>query len=68
MLRHLHYSALESFKNRLAKRVKEASRDGFEASIDHIGQDAMHQFENGCKGNAMLTMDSMQELSVYYFV
>jgi hypothetical protein len=28
----------------------------------------MHQFENGCKGNAMLTMDSMQELSVYYFV
>uniref|UniRef100_A0A3N7GPP3 GB1/RHD3-type G domain-containing protein n=1 Tax=Populus trichocarpa TaxID=3694 RepID=A0A3N7GPP3_POPTR len=49
MLRHLHYSALKSFKNRLAKRVKEASRDGFEASIDHIGQDAMHQFENGCK-------------------
>ena len=52
----------------MAKRVKEASRDGFEASIDHIGQDAMHQFEKGCKGNAMLTMDSMQELSVYYFV
>jgi hypothetical protein len=44
----------------LAKRVKEASRDGFEASIDHIVQDVMHQFEEGCKGNAILTMDSMQ--------
>ncbi|KAJ6977968.1 protein ROOT HAIR DEFECTIVE 3 [Populus alba x Populus x berolinensis] len=49
MLRHLHYSALKSFMNRLVKRVKEASRDGFEASIDHIVQDAMHQFEKGCK-------------------
>ncbi|KAJ6882700.1 hypothetical protein NC651_029088 [Populus alba x Populus x berolinensis] len=60
MLRHLHYSALKSLKKRLVKRVKEASRDGFEASIDHIVQDVMHQFEEGCKGNAMLTMDSMQ--------
>jgi hypothetical protein len=60
MLRHLHYSALKSFKNKLVKRVKEASRDGFEASIDHIVQDVMHQFEEGCKGNAILTMDSMQ--------
>jgi hypothetical protein len=60
MLRHLHYSALKSFRNRLVKRVKEASRDGFEASIDHIVKDAMHQFEKGCKGNAMLTMYSMQ--------
>ncbi|XP_061957373.1 protein ROOT HAIR DEFECTIVE 3 homolog 2-like [Populus nigra] len=50
MLRHLHYSALKSFRNKLVKRVKEASRDGFEASIDHIVQDAMHQFEKGCKG------------------
>ena len=40
--------------------MKEASRDGFEASIDHIVKDAMHQFEEGCKGNAILTMDSMQ--------
>ena len=60
MLRHLHYSALKSFRNKLVKRVKEASRDGFEASIDHSVQDAMHQFEKECKGNAMLTMDSMQ--------
>jgi hypothetical protein len=44
----------------LVKRVKEASRDGFEASIDHSVQDAMHQFEKECKGNALLTMDSMQ--------
>ncbi|KAJ6882702.1 hypothetical protein NC651_029090 [Populus alba x Populus x berolinensis] len=49
MLRHLHYSALKSLKKRLVKRVKEASRDGFEASIDHIVQDVMHQFEEGCK-------------------
>ncbi|KAI5569712.1 hypothetical protein BDE02_12G095400 [Populus trichocarpa] len=49
MLRHLHYSALISFRNKLVKRVKEASRDEFEASIDHIVQDAMHQFEKGCK-------------------
>ncbi|KAL3575597.1 hypothetical protein D5086_023698 [Populus alba] len=49
MLRHLHYSALKSLKKRLVKRVKEASRDGFEASIDHIVQDAMHQFEKECK-------------------
>lgn len=60
MLRHLHYRALKSLKKRLVKRVKEASRDGFEASIDHIVQDARHQFEKECKGNAMLTMDSMQ--------
>ena len=60
MLRRLRYNALISFTNKLVKRVKEASRDEFEASIDHIVQDAMHQFEKGCKGNAILTMDSMQ--------
>ncbi|KAG6753346.1 hypothetical protein POTOM_043406 [Populus tomentosa] len=57
MLRHLHYSALKSFKNRLVKRVKEASRDGFEASIDHIVQDGMHQFEEGCKVREILLCD-----------
>ncbi|KAJ6882695.1 hypothetical protein NC651_029085 [Populus alba x Populus x berolinensis] len=66
MLRHLHYSALKSLKKRLVKRVKEASRDGFEASIDHIVQDVMHQFEEGCKVclNILMAFPLYQDVSI----
>jgi len=53
MLRHLRSTALNSFKTRLENGVKEASKQGFEASIDLSVKPVMRKFEKGCKGNAM---------------
>jgi hypothetical protein len=53
MLRHLRSTALNSFKTRLENGVKEASKQGFEASIDLSVKHVMRKFEKGCKGNAM---------------
>ncbi|KAF9671837.1 hypothetical protein SADUNF_Sadunf12G0090500 [Salix dunnii] len=45
MLRHLCSRALKFFKTKLIKKVKRATRVGFEASIDSTVQYAMDKFE-----------------------
>ncbi|KAJ6748246.1 PROTEIN SEY1 [Salix purpurea] len=44
MLRHLHSRALQFFETRMIKKVKRATSDGLDASIDSIVQHAMDKF------------------------
>ncbi|KAF9671711.1 hypothetical protein SADUNF_Sadunf12G0075900 [Salix dunnii] len=50
MLRHLRSRALQFFKTRLIKKVKRATKAGFEASIDSIIQHTMDKFEKESRG------------------
>ncbi|KAJ6386691.1 hypothetical protein OIU78_016592 [Salix suchowensis] len=58
MLRHLRSRALKFFKTGMIKKVKRATSDGFDASIDSIVQHTMDKFEKESRGNAFKEWDA----------